>query len=227
MARHVGLPHAGRFDELIHRPGAVPQFLQEAQARGVAVRVLVDAVGARYSRPSIITRLHAEGVPAAVFLPTRVPWRFPYANLRNHRKLLVVDGRVGFTGGMNIREGHQPSLAPASPVRCLHFRLEGPVVRDMQQVFADDWFFATGEVLPDDDTWYAPGESCGPVAACGVSDGPDSEMGTMPTVLFGALAAATSDGEKKNTRLSLKAFSSSVVHTPSAATPPAISAMRL
>ncbi|MCE2899737.1 MAG: phospholipase D-like domain-containing protein [Gemmatimonas sp.] len=165
--------------------------LQEAQARGVAVRVLVDAVGARYSRPSIITRLHAEGVPAAVFLPTRVPWRFPYANLRNHRKLLVVDGRVGFTGGMNIREGHQPSLAPASPVRCLHFRLEGPVVRDMQQVFADDWFFATGEVLPDDDTWYAPGESCGPVAARGVSDGPDSEMGTMPTVLFGALAAAT------------------------------------
>jgi cardiolipin synthase len=165
--------------------------LRQAQARGVAVRVLVDAVGARYSRPTIIARLQEAGVPAATFLPTRVPWRFPYANLRNHRKILVVDGRVGFTGGMNIREGHQPSLAPASPVRCLHFRLDGPVVRDMQQVFADDWYFATGELLPDDDTWYAPGESCGPVAARGVSDGPDNELGVMPTVLFGALAAAT------------------------------------
>jgi cardiolipin synthase len=61
----------------------------------------------------------------------------------------------------------------------------------MQQVFADDWYFATGELLPDNDTWYAPGESCGPVAARGVSDGPDSELGVMPTVLFGALAAAT------------------------------------
>lgn len=164
--------------------------LRDAQARGVAVRVLVDAVGARYSRPSIITRLLAVQVPCATFLPTRVPWRFPYANLRNHRKILVVDGRVGFTGGMNIREGHQPSLAPASPVRCLHFRLEGPVVRDMQQVFADDWYFATGELLPDDATWYASEEARGPVAARGVSDGPDSELGTMPTVLFGALAAA-------------------------------------
>lgn len=165
--------------------------LRKAHARGVAVRVLVDAVGARYSRPTILARLHAVGVPAAVFLPTRVPWRFPYANLRNHRKLLVVDGQVGFTGGMNIREGHQPSLAPASPVRCLHFRVEGPVVRDMQHVFADDWYFATGELLPDHDTWYAAGESCGPVAARGVSDGPDSELGSMPAVLFGALAAAT------------------------------------
>lgn len=165
--------------------------LRQAKGRGVAVRVLVDAVGARYSRPTIVSRLHEEGVPCATFLPALVPWHYPYANLRNHRKILVVDGRIGFTGGMNIREGHQPSLAPENPVRCLHFRLEGPVVRDLQQVFVDDWQFATGEILPDDTVWYAPDEPRGPVAARGVSDGPDSELGAMPTVMFGALAAAS------------------------------------
>lgn len=165
--------------------------LATAQRRGVQVRVLIDAVGARYSRPSMVARLQQDGIPVATFLPARVPWRFPYANLRNHRKLLVVDGRVGFTGGMNIREGHQPSLQPANPVRCLHFRLEGPIVRDLQQVFADDWHFARGEFLPESCPWYAVLDAVGPVAARGVSDGPDAELGSMPTVLFGAITSAT------------------------------------
>lgn len=77
--------------------------LGRAVDRGVAVRVLVDGIGSRYSFPTSVGLLEHRGVPVSRFLPTTVPLYFPYANLRNHRKILVVDGRLGFTGGLNIR----------------------------------------------------------------------------------------------------------------------------
>ncbi|MDF1551528.1 MAG: phospholipase D-like domain-containing protein, partial [Deferrisomatales bacterium] len=77
-----------------------------AVARAVEVRVLVDAVGARYAFPSVIWGLRRDRVPAARFVCSVTPWGFRYLNLRTHRKILVVDGRLGFTGGMNIRAGN-------------------------------------------------------------------------------------------------------------------------
>ena len=79
--------------------------LGRAVERGVAVRVLVDGIGSRYTYPSIIGLLASKGVRVERFLPTGVPVYFPYANLRNHRKILVVDGAIGFTGGLNIQIG--------------------------------------------------------------------------------------------------------------------------
>jgi cardiolipin synthase len=164
--------------------------LAAAQRRGVMVRVLVDDIGARYSRPSIVKQLSRAGVRTAVFLPTRVPRLFQYANLRNHRKILVVDGRQGFTGGTNIREGHWRSLQPRDPIQCLHFAIEGPVVTQMQETFAIDWAFATGESLRDP-FWFPEVEHGGPVWARGISDGPDEDFEKMPDAIMGALTAAT------------------------------------
>src|SRR5262249_40931912 len=76
------------------------EALARAVARGVQVRVLIDDAGARYSLPSIVGRLRQSGVRVARFLPTLAPWRLTTMNLHNHRKLLVADGRIGFTGGM-------------------------------------------------------------------------------------------------------------------------------
>jgi cardiolipin synthase len=73
------------------------EALGRAAARGVEVRVLIDGIGAAYTWPSITRTLAARGVRVARFLPTTVPFYFPYANLRNHRKIMVVDGRIGFT----------------------------------------------------------------------------------------------------------------------------------
>ncbi|MDO9113445.1 MAG: phospholipase D-like domain-containing protein [Polaromonas sp.] len=160
-----------------------------ATQRGVAVRVLVDAVGGRYSRTRMVAHLRARGVTAAAFLPPRFPGLLAYANLRNHRKIMVVDGAQGFTGGMNIRAGHQLSLHTARAVRCLHFTVQGPVVADMQRAFAIDWAFSTGEALLGD-TWFAAGKACGPVLARGVSDGPDGDIDHMRHVMLGALASA-------------------------------------
>ncbi|MEO8104287.1 MAG: phospholipase D-like domain-containing protein [Betaproteobacteria bacterium] len=164
--------------------------LVRALHRGVSVRVLIDAVGARYTRPTMVTRLHKANVPVAAFRPARGWRRLQYANLRNHRKLLVVDGEVGFTGGLNIREGHWLSLTPAAPVSGLHFRFKGPVVADLQRAFAIDWAFVTGERLTGA-AWFALQPACGTVAARGITNGPDEDLNHTAEIVLGALSVAT------------------------------------
>ncbi|MGH7658183.1 MAG: phospholipase D-like domain-containing protein, partial [Gemmatimonadales bacterium] len=127
--------------------------LSRALERGVEVRVLIDAVGARYSWPPIVRSLRRRGIRVARFEPTFLPWRMPYMNLRNHRKILVVDGKIGFTGGMNIREGSLLGSNPRHPVQDLHFRVEGPVVAHLMATFADDWGFSAREEL-EGPAWY-------------------------------------------------------------------------
>jgi cardiolipin synthase len=165
------------------------QSLAAAAARGVRVRVLIDDVGSRYSRPSMVSRLRAAGLNVAVFLPTRVPRLFHYANLRNHRKLLVVDGQIGFTGGMNIREGHRLDVPTAHPVQDVHFRISGPVVAQMQEVFVADWVFCTGERLSGD-TWFSAIAETGPVFARAIADGPDEDFEKLRMTILGALSGA-------------------------------------
>ncbi len=120
--------------------------LERAVQRGVEVRVLIDGVGALYSRPSITKELERRNIRVARFLHSLFPWRMPFLNLRTHRKILVADGRVGFTGGMNIREGHLLESSPKSPLQDIHFRFEGPVVAHLTHMFAEDWAFTTREI---------------------------------------------------------------------------------
>ncbi len=164
--------------------------LSAAASRGVQVRVLIDDVGSRYSRPSMVVRLRAAGIPVATFLPTRLPRFARYANLRNHRKILVIDGQLGFTGGMNIRVGHWLEKQPSDPVRCLHFRVQGPVVYELQRAFAVDWAFVTREAL-DRDPWFPRLGRVGNIVSRGVPDGPDSDIENILELVLGALSAAT------------------------------------
>jgi cardiolipin synthase len=167
------------------------EALARAVHRGVAVRVLIDGVGARYSRPSIIRALTERGIPVARFMPTLKPWSAPFWNLRNHRKVLVVDETIGFTGGMNIRAGHVLGAAPRHPVQDLHFRLAGPVILHLMEAFADDWTYTTGQVLP---LPLEVGEAApaGSVVARGIPDGPDADFETIHRIILGAIACARS-----------------------------------
>jgi len=167
--------------------------LGAAVQRGVEVRVLIDGVGRRYSSPPVTYALRREGVRAASFLPPRIPLlRNPYMNLRNHRKILVVDRRVAFTGGMNIREGCILQHSPRHPLRDLHFRIEGPVGNRIFDAAHEDWHFATSERL--DGTAWEPGPSDplpgGDVFARGIPDGPDEDFETIHWTILAALGAA-------------------------------------
>ncbi len=163
--------------------------LAAAQARGVEVRVLIDDAGARYSFPAVDRLLQRRGVRVARFLRVWAPWSVAFANLRNHRKILVVDGTIGFTGGMNIRQECVLAEAPRHPTRDLHFRLDGPIVTQLMDVFAEDWTFATGEVL-DGDAWFPSVASVGAVSARAISDGPDRDLDCMRWALHAAIASA-------------------------------------
>jgi cardiolipin synthase A/B len=168
---------------------AFARALGEAVRRGVEVRVLIDAAGLRYSWPTILHDLRREGVRCARFLPSFTLWHLTWMNMRTHRKILVADGRVGFTGGMNIRLGHCLKRQSSSPVQDIHFRIRGPVVSQLQEAFADDWLFTTGEWLRGD-PWFPPPESVGPVLARGVTDGPDEDFEKLRWTLLGALSIA-------------------------------------
>ena len=165
--------------------------LQRATQRGVAVRVLVDAAGTRYSFPPITWKLRHVQIPFAKFLSTSLltPWRVATINLRNHRKSLIIDGQIAFTGGMNIRQGNVLNSSTKHPVQDLHFRVTGPVATELQEVFANDWAFTTGEVL-NGETWFPPQIETGNVIARAVPDGPDADFENARWTLLAALAEA-------------------------------------
>lgn len=162
--------------------------LRRAKERGVEVRVLIDAAGARYSRPSIVPELRRSGLITAQFLPFRL-FRARFFNLRNHRKLLLVDGERAFTGGMNIRVGHALSESPAHPVQDIHFEMRGPIVAQLRGVFAQDWAFSHGEALTGP-AWEAVLDPRGEVLARSIVDGPDEDLDKCRWTILGALGCA-------------------------------------
>ncbi len=167
----------------------IADALARATQRGVDVRVLIDGFGELYTLPRMSQELARRGVRVEQFLKLRLIPPSLHFNLRNHRKILAADGWVGFTGGMNIGDRHLASVLD-NPARVidLHFRLEGPIVADLERVFFDDWRFTTGKVsdpVPPPDTSPAGEAICRVVV-----DGPDDDIDKLVTILVGAVSAA-------------------------------------
>ncbi|MDP3295954.1 MAG: phospholipase D-like domain-containing protein [Nevskia sp.] len=164
------------------------EALARASARGVDVRCLLDGVGELAWRRAG-SELLARGVPVVRYNPLRLWPPFLHANLRNHRKLLLVDGAVAFTGGMNISATHYVAGRDKRHAAAdLHVELRGPVLAQLQQVFVDDWAYAAGE------TWCPPpvaqASADGEVLCRVITDGPNEDFGHLSLVLLAAIAAA-------------------------------------
>lgn len=166
------------------------KHLAKACKRGVDVRVLVDAVGVRYSLPSIIPELVSAGVPTKRFLPPVFPGRLVFSNLRNHRKMLLIDDHLAFTGGMNIRDHHLASHGSRFAAD-LHFKVRGPVVRQLFEVFAKDWSFAAGRKAKKfSQTKPSQDSALGSAYCRSISDGPDSDFEKARWIYIGAISSA-------------------------------------
>src|SRR6185437_473642 len=160
--------------------------LADAARRGAQVHVLVDGIGEWYSWPHAVRLLRHAGVRAARFLPPRFAMPVLSLNLRNHRKLLIVDGETGFVGGMNIG-GREVGKARHRRMADLHFRVRGPAVSQLAECFAADWQFAAGDTLAVPPPAQATAGEC----VCRViTEGPDEDSDKLLFVILGAVAVA-------------------------------------
>src|SRR5262245_28420636 len=151
----------------------VIEALGRAAGRGVRCRVLADAIGSRAGLRTLRPGLTALGVEVHAMLPLRlVPWRKARLDLRNHRKIAVIDGKVGYTGSQNLVAAE---LKHGLAYEDLMVRVTGPVVLELQYVFAADWFVETDEVLDGECEFPSP-EIAGGVPAQALASGPAFPM---------------------------------------------------
>jgi cardiolipin synthase A/B len=137
--------------------------LGERAKAGVVVHVLLDWVGSQKMAPELLQAMEDAGVVVRRYHPPRW-YTLSKLNNRTHRKLLIIDGRVGFTGGVGIADEWLGNAQDEHHWRDTHFRVEGPVVSQMQAAFLDNWMKATGEVLHGD-RYFPPLNSTGDLTA--------------------------------------------------------------
>ena len=182
----------------IFRPDAIGErfsrAMRAAAARGVEVRFLFDAVGGMTLTYAFIKQLEKAGVQVARHIPMNLLARRWIFNFRNHRKILVVDGKIAFMGGANIGEEYLGRSAIGSWFD-LHLRIAGPAVGHLQRVFADDWAFASGKSIQG--SRYFP-EPCpmGHIVTQVVPGGPDMDQSVLHELFFVAIS-----GAKKHVRI--------------------------
>jgi cardiolipin synthase len=172
------------------------ELLMRKAKEGVQVRLLYDAMGSRRLTHHRLRALAAAGARAFPFLPVNPLRRRMQVNLRNHRKILVVDGEIGFVGGLNVGDEYLGRVARFGFWRDTHLRLEGPAVADLQRIFAEDWDFASGEQLVHaTDTeanrqYFHPRPVDGPYPVQVIESGPDRDIKGIREVYFAAILKA-------------------------------------
>jgi cardiolipin synthase len=177
----------------IFRPDETGTMIRDAliaRARdGVEVRVLVDYLGSWSLKRAFTAPMLEAGVQFDYFLPV-VPWQGPWRiNFRNHRKILIIDGRLAFTGSHNIGNeyrGRHPSLGIWQDT---NLSIEGPAVQQFQEIFVEDWYYTTGHELVSR-TYFPDPEPVGSHIVQVIASGPDTDANPILDVVFAAIAAA-------------------------------------
>ena len=165
-------------------------LLEEKARAGVEVRLLVDGIGSKaLPRRHVAPLIRAGGEFARFNHPRFARFRPRFVNFRTHRKIVVVDGRVGFTGGMNIVDYHSEEVAGDKAWRDTHLRLTGPAVMCLQTVFLENWHFANGDGPTSADYFPVDPEQGTHVVQI-VSSGPDDDTYGIHKVFFSSISGA-------------------------------------
>ncbi|WP_448102506.1 cardiolipin synthase [Luteibacter jiangsuensis] len=159
--------------------------LLERAAAGVKVCLLYDSIGSHALPDAYVDTLRNGGVEVHRFATRRWRNRFQL-NFRNHRKVVVVDGIRGFVGGLNAGDEYLGDKPPLAPWRDTHMEIEGPAVADLQRVFAEDWYWVTGQRPPSS----PPPERCGRAATMIVATGPADRQESCSLFFVQAIHAA-------------------------------------
>lgn len=166
------------------------ELLKRKAKEGVKVRVIIDDVGSWLMRKSSVREMRASGIEIYCFLKVSLPAINSKVNYRNHRKIVVVDGSVGYTGGMNVADRYVQG-SKWGMWRDTHLRIEGEAVHGLQRVFLSDWYFVSQTLLNDDALYYPnPEAPSGNSLIQMVSSAPDSEWESIMQTFFMAIAQA-------------------------------------
>jgi cardiolipin synthase len=166
-------------------------LIEKARA-GVAVRLLVDGSGSSHLGRRFLRPLRDAGAQVAWFNPISMRWiRTRRADFRCHRKIVVCDGVVGFTGGMNIADAQSAELSKAY-WRDTHLRIEGAAVLSLQRLFIEDWYFATETLPANPGDLFRMRDSTGARVVQIVGSGPDRDQLTIHGTYFAAITRASS-----------------------------------
>ena len=173
---------------------ALRDLLIERAKQGVTVRLLLDALGSKSVGRKFMAPMHEAGIHVALFHDTRIGRRLrPVINYRTHRKIVVCDGRIGFTGGVNITDEEDRRTRPDA-YHDVHLRLEGSAVRWLQTTFLEDWSYATGEsvrqMVDESIDRMMPRLDTGGIAAQIVTSGPDSPLEAIHRMHVAAIHSA-------------------------------------
>lgn len=160
-----------RDDKLGH---AMMEALAQRARAGVEVRFLYDAVGSAWTRRSLFRPLSQAGGKVAAFFPSRIPYLNVRMNNRNHRKLAVIDGAIGYVGGFNIGDEYIGQSPRFGHWRDTHLRVSGSAVMEMQALFLLDWNAANQEPIPDEFRYFPMPSEKGQIGMQIVSSGPNS-----------------------------------------------------
>lgn len=160
------------------------EILLQKAAEGVEVRVIYDDVGSWSLSKPYLRELREAGIQIFPFLPVRFHHFANKANYRNHRKIAVIDGEVGFVGGLNIADRYMDGVAEIGVWRDTHLRVVGEVVTSLQVIFLIDWYFVRRELLLDKDEYLPYVRTEGNVVVQAVTSGPDSDWASIQQAYF-------------------------------------------
>lgn len=186
---HIHLEYFIIKDSCIARE--IQELLIRKAKEGVDVKILYDDVACwRFKiHRDFLNELKAAGVKCAAFLPTKLPLLGGQLNYRNHRKIAVIDGKIGYTGGLNIGDEYMGLNKKFGYWRDSHIRIYGAGVHMLQMIFLIDWYLTTNEIISDKE--YMPDlPHCGEVALQVVGTGPDSQWEDIHYAFFSAISQA-------------------------------------
>jgi cardiolipin synthase len=186
--------HSIHMEYFIWRSDPLTQGIKDILIRksrsGVKIRILYDAVGSFFLKPHYVGELRAAGVEVCPYYDFKSPLTIHTLNYRNHRKLVVIDGKTGYTGGMNMGQEYVDGGGKFASWRDTHMRVEGESVAVLQSIFLTSWFNTTGQDLFSGEYFPMAVTETGHVPVQITTSGPDSEWESIQQLFFSLMVCA-------------------------------------
>ena len=169
----------------------IADLLCQKAHNGVQVRLIYDGLGSRHLSKAYLQKLRSAGVQIAVFFPVKLPFLHRKINYRNHRKILIIDGKIGFVGGANIGDEYLGQNLEIGFWRDTHLYIEGDAVHFLQRIFLQDWHFITQEYLDlESHKLFPPTTTQTKHLVQITASGPDSQWEAIMQVYYYTIATA-------------------------------------